>query len=216
MAIRKPTKEAYGELQHAYDFYNRRLFQSQLPNCLITMQRQRGAYGYFSGNRWKAARAKTDEIALNPEHFRVGLRETLSTLVHEMCHLWQHHFGKPGRRGYHNREWAEKMLEVGLHPSSTGQSGGKMTGDRMGDYIIRNDRFDVVTRELLAGGFKITWNDNATRLRKPAGTSGAGGSATLVTNTRQKYHCSQCGLNAWAKPNAKLVCGDCQRKLKPV
>jgi hypothetical protein len=44
----------------------------------------------------------------------------LSTLVHEMVHVWQETYGNPSRRGYHNRQWAEKMREVGLQPSSTG------------------------------------------------------------------------------------------------
>jgi hypothetical protein len=31
---------------------------------------------------------------------------SLSTLVHEMAHLQQNHFGKSSRTGYHNKEWA--------------------------------------------------------------------------------------------------------------
>jgi predicted SprT family Zn-dependent metalloprotease len=55
-----------------------------------------------------------DEIALNPRTFidRTD-REIVSTLVREMVHLWQFHFGKPGRRGYHNKQWATKMEEIG-------------------------------------------------------------------------------------------------------
>lgn len=37
----------------------------------------------------------------------------LSTLVQEMVHLWQHHFGKPGRRRYLNKQWADKMDSLG-------------------------------------------------------------------------------------------------------
>ena len=29
-------------------------------------------------------------------------------LVHEMAHLQQHHFGKPSRMSYHNKEWARR------------------------------------------------------------------------------------------------------------
>lgn len=29
------------------------------------------------------------------------------------------------------------------------------------------------------------------------------------TGTRTKFTCPTCGLNAWAKPSASLVCGDC-------
>jgi hypothetical protein len=35
-----PTLEAYGELQTAYDHYNKGLFQDQLPPCLITLHRE--------------------------------------------------------------------------------------------------------------------------------------------------------------------------------
>lgn len=52
-----------------------------------------------------------------------------------MTHLWQYHFGKPGRRGYHNKEWANKMESIGLMPSSTGQPGGDKTGDKMAEGL---------------------------------------------------------------------------------
>ncbi len=56
----------------------------------------------------------------------------LATLAHEMVHLWQHHFGKPGRGRYHNKEWAEKMKSIGLQPTTTGKDDGAETGDVMG------------------------------------------------------------------------------------
>src|SRR5262245_32979605 len=91
----------YTSLDAAYDHFNRALFGGALPPCLITMQRRRGSYGYFSGGRFArlaAAAEVTDEIALNPATFaRRTPREILSTLVHEMVHLWQHHCGAPGR-----------------------------------------------------------------------------------------------------------------------
>src|SRR5262245_14971271 len=35
--------------------------------------------------------------------------QILSTLVHEMVHGEQHHYGKPSRGGYHNKQWADWM-----------------------------------------------------------------------------------------------------------
>ena len=135
--IAKPTR-TYTSLDAAYDHFNRELFGGQLPPCLITMQRHKGAYGYFSGERFASLdnpEEVTDEIALNPAHFASRTpAATLSTLVHEMCHLWQHHFGKPSRSGYHNKEWAAKMREVGLIPIDTGQPGGKDTGQKVTHY----------------------------------------------------------------------------------
>src|SRR5437763_1308858 len=106
----KPTKE-YDSFQQAYDYFNARLFAGTLPDCLITLQRKRSARGYFWASSFTARSgdATTDEIALNPECFGRSDSEILSTLVHEMCHLWQHHYGKPSRAAYHNKEWARKM-----------------------------------------------------------------------------------------------------------
>ena len=133
-----PTRSTYQGLTEAYDFFNERLFAGRLPRCLITMQRQREAYGYFAGGRFgtKDGQEITDEIALNPAHFRSRTtEESLSTLVHEMCHLEQHHFGKPSRSGYHNKQWAGMMNAVGLIPSDTAAPGGKETGQKVSHYI---------------------------------------------------------------------------------
>src|SRR6185437_10607826 len=133
-----PTSEAYNELQVAYDHFNKALFDGALPPCLITFQREKRMMGYFSPTRFARRRdsATTDEIALNPQHFdRRSDKETLSTLAHEMVHLWQHHNGKPGRRGYHNAEWGAKMESIGLMPSHTAAPGGKRVGERMSHYI---------------------------------------------------------------------------------
>jgi hypothetical protein len=68
-----------------------------LPRCLITYQRQRNSFGYFSQGRFGTREGVeiAHEIALNPKHFRERTEEEiLATLAHEMCHLWQHEFGK--------------------------------------------------------------------------------------------------------------------------
>ena len=79
---------------------------------------------------------------MNPVYFKGrSVEEILSTLVHEQVHVWQSAFGKPGRRRYHNHEWAQKMKKVGFHPSDTGQPGGKETGERVSHYVIAGGPF---------------------------------------------------------------------------
>jgi predicted SprT family Zn-dependent metalloprotease len=157
----RPTEEAYAELQYAYDFYNKELFGGQLTSCLLTYQRSKRTFGYFSKDRFGHRDArKTHELALNPEYFAVvPLIEVLQTLVHEMTHLWQEHFGKPGRACYHNVQWAKKMEEIGLMPSSTGLPGGKRIGQSIADYMIAGGQFQQATKRLLASGFAISWFD---------------------------------------------------------
>lgn len=200
-----PTMRTYHGLDNAYAVFNAELFKDELPSCLITMQRVKKAYGYFAGGRFgsKDGSLVTDEIALNPSHFSVRTTEqSLSTLVHEMVHLWQHHFGKPSRGGYHNREWAEKMHSVGLIPSSTGEPGGKETGQRVTHYIAGGGAFETVFAKLERDGFDALyielWDDakkQAVRRKKAA--------------SKTCYTCPSCGLNAWAKPNVRLMCAEC-------
>jgi len=130
------TQAQYQAFQKAYDFFNVQLFAGVLPNVLVTLQRQAKAYGYFSPERFigRAGEEVTPELAMNPDHFRRTDNEILSTLVHEMCHLWQHAHGTPPRKSYHDREWPAKMKEVGLFPSSTAAPGGKETGQKVSHY----------------------------------------------------------------------------------
>ncbi len=100
---------------------------------------------------------KVDEIALNPNYFFYGEVELLQTLSHEMCHQWQQHHGKPSRKKYHNKEFADKMKSIGLMPSDTGKAGGKQTGQYMADYIITSGPLDKLVKEILSKHKVIDW-----------------------------------------------------------
>lgn len=151
--------EQYMRFDTAYDFYNKKLFNSSLPGAFITLQTRNRCFGYFSKERFKAIDAENtmDEIALNPDYFFYGETEIMQTLGHEMVHQWQRHFGNPSRSGYHNKEWANKMIEIGLMPSSTGEEGGLQTGQKIADYIIKGGLFDVYTQDLLSREKIIQW-----------------------------------------------------------
>lgn len=206
-----PTVLAYGHLVAAYGFFNEHLFGGSLPGCLITMQRKKNARGFFHGSRFGSRDQTeiTDEIALNPATFSIrDDKGILSTLVHEMAHLWQHHFGNPPSTSYHNREWAAKMVELGLIPSHTGKSGGRQTGRRVTHFIQPGGAFDSACDTLLRSGVLVAYvqrgEDEATetvRAKKAA--------------SKTRYTCAGCGLNIWAKPNARVGCLDCWQRLLP-
>jgi hypothetical protein len=207
--IDNPTTHTYGGLNRAYEFFNEKLFDGRLPRCLITMQRHKGAYGYFAPERFGARDTVTDEIALNPAHIAErDERATLSTLVHEQAHLWQQHFGKPSRGGYHNKEWGTKMKQLGLHPSSTAEPGGKETGQRVSHYIIDGGAFDLAYAEFAATGaidlFSDRWNESDEKKKARA----------KKAESKTAFECPGCGLKAWAKPTAALMCGECDIPLE--
>jgi len=155
------TRDSYAELQLVYDTFNSKLFESKLPGCLLTLQREKRTYGYFSSKRFGNTLGQIiDEIALNPSYLGVTpLIETLQTIGHEMAHQWQAHFGTPGRGRYHNEEFAAKMVSIGLMPSHTGKPGGRRTGDCMADYPIEGGLFLKVCSELINADFRISWYD---------------------------------------------------------
>lgn len=155
----------------------------------------------------------TDEIAMNPTYFGVvNTNETMETLVHEMVHMWQSHFGKSGRRKYHNKEWGDKMEQLGLMPSSTGKPGGKRTGDRVHHYPIENSAFVRACKNLLSKNFRITWADRFPAVSKEEAEGLEGVMIEIQPPpkaTRTKYTCPTCTTNVWGKPALNLVCGDC-------
>jgi hypothetical protein len=198
-----PTSCQYGNLVEAYDYFNQRLFDGRLPRCMITLRANRSTCGFFAGKRFgeKIGSDIVDEIALNPKHFKDSpTEEVLQTLVHEMVHGEQLHFGNPSRGRYHNREWGALMKRVGLYPSNTGKPGGRETGQQMMEYVIEGGPFAVACAELIANGFTIQyvdlWSD-----RPPPPLS------------KLKYICPSCNNQDvyWAKPKLKynFICGYC-------
>jgi hypothetical protein len=193
------TLKEYQGFQRAYDFFNRELFAGSLPQVLVTLQRHANTRGYFAPFRFKGRIEKQSvhELALNPDNFTGRSDELiLSTLTHEMCHVWQETHGEPSRRGYHNRQWAEKMREIGLQPTSTGEPVGMETGQGVTHYILPEGRFASTYAQLASSGFQLHWQSLP-----------AGGSKTK--SSKRKFTCPECGQNAWAKPGAILICGQC-------
>lgn len=198
----QPTTDTYPVLQDAYDHFNEHIFDGLLPNCLITLSAElKKAYGYYRNHPFAHTKMKdqsTDEISLNPFTFAGRSdRDIYSTLVHEMVHLWQHHFGKDNKKTAHDKEWANKMEEIGLMPSSTGAPGGKRTGRRVSHYIIEGGAFDIAEKK-----FKgvIAWR-------------GAPIERVKKGSKRTKYSCPMCETNAYGKPGLSLICGDCDEHM---
>jgi predicted SprT family Zn-dependent metalloprotease len=196
------TAAAYSSLQEAWDYFNGKLFDGKLRDCLITLQRHKGAYGYFHAQRFRSLEKggeERDEIALNPAAFEGRSHEAiLSTLVHEMCHSWQQQFGKPSRTGYHNREWVAEMKRIGLTPFSVGKpNGGNGTGHKVTHTIDAEGPFKVACDAFLALGRPLLYHDQL-----------EGREAAKKRASKTKYTCPKCGANAWAKPATLLLCGE--------
>ncbi len=204
MTAPKPTREQFAAFERMFAHFNARLFGRSLPACMLNFSRAAKSSGFFAPSRWEElqgkARAAHHEISLNPStlKFRKPI-EVASTLVHEMVHLWQEENGKPSRAGYHNEEWAKKMEEVGLAPSSTGEPGGARVGQKMTHYIVKGGAFEVAYKALPSdAAFPFTCGEPTKEKKKKA------------AKNKVKYTCEGCGANVWGKPDLSIRCVECK------
>jgi predicted SprT family Zn-dependent metalloprotease len=210
-AYPNPMK-AYDVLDNAFDYFDGRLFRSELRPCLITVQRRRSACGFFAPARFRSHDETdiADEIGLDPRYWgppRTDI-DNLAVLVHEMCHLWQFHYGKPGRGGYHNREYARKMFEVGLVTSNTGEPEGRPTGRSMSHYVTAGGPFDRVCAELLSSGFVIPYHEIMAQSEEDHRRQRS------RAESKTNYVCPCGQARVWGKPGLKLACRPCDAELE--
>ena len=227
-----PTEQQFEALNKAYQYFNLALFDGQLPGCILNFSRKKNTHGFMAPGRWRRVgedNYSTHEISLTPYTLYREPILVFSTLVHEQAHLWQVEFGKPSRSGYHNKEWAEKMKEVGLQPSDTGKPGGNETGQHMTHYIIEEGRYEKAFNEMpkeytlpftsLEGDLmKSLLTGSIGGTGKPGEPEPTSGGVTAGGKTREKtkYTCPGCRVNVWGKPGLNLSCGDCNERLEAV
>ena len=116
-----------------------------------------------------------------------------------MAHVWQQTHGQVPRRSYHDRQWAAKMKEIGLQPSNTGEPGGKETGQSVSHYILPGGAYAKAYAKLAASGFELSWQSRPDH----------GEERKKKRASKTKFTCPECNQNAWAKPDALLLCGAC-------
>ncbi len=189
--------------QEIFDFFNDNLFEGRLPHVILNFSRSSAkTIAFLKPKTWSPEsgedKASISEISLSPRFLDRSKKETFSTIVHEQCHLWQHTFGTPGRPGYHNMEWAEKMLEVGLKPIT---ANGKMTGQSVSHEILADGKFEKVFK-VIEKELKLPFLVLNENIKNPSKAS------------RSKYSCSKCMAIVYGKRNLKIVCGVCNVQYK--
>lgn len=218
----KPTTEQFESYQKLFDYFNEHLFGGFLPNVILNFSRKNQVAGFFSRNSWKYNEGKEcHEISINPTSLCHGKKYVIQTLVHEMCHLWQHEFGKPSRTGYHNKQWSHKMESCGLMPSDTGKEGGNMTGQKMSDYLLPGGKLEKLIEAmpeeiwLPLKSLEYMPEEIIDEILSELEDNDVFGEMVAIKNPKPKsknkvkFSCPGCGLNVWGKETVRVICADC-------
>lgn len=206
-------------LHGAYKYFNKVLFGNQLPECVLSFSRKKNSHGFLAPYQWRKRNSNdhdTHEIFVTPVTLSHTPIEMYSNLVHDMIHLWQLVFGNPSRNGYHNREWAEKMKEVGLMPSDTGKPNGKETGQKMTHYIVTGGNYDR-TFQTMPQKFILPFTSIDGDLMKGKDDIKTGSKYTKKrlklrppSQNKTCYECPGCQVKVWGRPNLQIRCESCQ------
>jgi predicted SprT family Zn-dependent metalloprotease len=210
-----PTTDQYRQFQYLHGYFNEKL-RLGVQAAMLAFSRKARTFGYFAADRWRdhgEDSSRVSEIALNPDCLSHTAREIAATIVHEMVHQWQHEHGeKKSRRGYHNAEWASKMENVGLMPSSTGKPGGNKTGAKMSDYVIEGGPFAVAFDELPPGALLPFISGGA-----EAGDGGLPKPPKPKDPSKTPFVCAGgCKSRMWGKPSLQATCKACGFDFVPV
>src|SRR5579883_509334 len=111
-----PTAKMSWAIQTAYDHFNARLFNNELPHLLLNLSRSKpGVMGFFAPDMWQGVGGDVCELSLTPECTNRRAEDVFATLVHEMAHFLDHVRGlKPKSPGYHAKPWFDTMNKIGL------------------------------------------------------------------------------------------------------
>lgn len=209
---------AIDELQRTFKKLNDIYFGGKLEKPVITILTDSvgGAYGWISVH--KAWSSKDNqyyrEINLCAEYLNRPAELVITTLLHEMCHLWniQQNIQDCSRSGtYHNGKFKEAAEKCGLIVERS---------DKYGYCITKpsQELIEFVKKEVRAGCFKLermkTYRDSTPKTT----TTGEDGKEKTISRTKQsmrKYACPKCKLIVRASKDVteKLLCIDCNEIL---
>jgi predicted SprT family Zn-dependent metalloprotease len=183
----------------AFTHLNEELYGGKLPIPMLMLTRDRRiTMGHFAPRRWAGRRGdeRIHEIAVN---VNCGAnREPVTVfgvLAHEMTHLWQQEHGHPTRNGYHNKEWEREARRIGLLIQGGGQK------------VHTEVEPEGLTEAAIASMPKAAAFPWISAEVDSLGALRPKGQPQVRSGHRSRYTCPICGLHAWAKPEASLVCG---------
>jgi rubrerythrin len=188
------------ELERLFRQLNTLYFNDKLPRPIITVQSsgKRPAFGWCSNDKRWHENGKTPayyEINISAEYLTRSDAEIVTTLLHEMVHLYCSVNGikDTSRSGtYHNERY-------------------KAVAEAHGLIITKNDKYgwhdSTLQESSVLDILKV--NSQVFKVARQAAQTKTGGKKS----SSRKYICPECGMTVRATKEVNIVCGDCQEPM---
>lgn len=197
-------------LQNAYRYFNSHLFTPifghPVPEAILTLTSKKSAKGYYHHKRFNASGDRISEISICYNNLAYTTFDILSTLAHEMAHYEDftvNYRPNKGRNGYHDKQWASIMRQIGLIPYcvDNGAKPGKETGFKVTHTIEEHGKFAVVATQFLSmyGDFPLAQNREVVigqvkkKKTRPVAKCDCGTSFSLPYGLNITITCNKCG-----------------------
>lgn len=108
-----PYRETITFLHQWVDRFNAEFCGGRLPRAAVSLSRdRRSRLGWYLPSR--DGLSLNYRVNLNTRHLTRKTDEVLETLLHELLHLEEHLFGKPGKGNYHTRGFQKRCEDLGI------------------------------------------------------------------------------------------------------
>lgn len=219
----KPNVEQNEGLLNMFNHFNAELFSGKLPVPYLELTRdKRVLTGFFAPDQWENEEGeKYHVIAINSNMLKndQDTIELCLTLVHEMVHLEQHVEGTASRRAYHNTAFVKRCKELGLECIDPSTKEPVTCGQSLTDRLILDSPMEAAITDMpddcMLSYVPVQEYEPEPNVVALVSTANGNGDAEpkRKPGSRTRYTCPLCGLNAWAKHNAKLNCGECAARM---
>ena len=195
-------------LENAFWILNRIYFNDELPEAVITIQSSQRAYGHITVRKiWKDSFDSYHEINISAEHLNRPVENIISTLLHEMTHLYamENNIKDTSNGGrYHNKRFKEIAEARDLKISHSQYIGWSVTEptDRLKE-VIKENGLDKEIDYVRMGQFMAA-----------GGNGGTDGNPPKKKSSTRKYMCMGCRNSVRATKEVNIMCMDCGLKME--
>ena len=183
-------------LDGLFEFFNEKLFHSELPRPVITVQfdGRSNRSGWCTKSKvWKGDGGEAYEINLSARNLNKPIAETAADLLHETCHYFARlrdykDLNANGR--YHNKLFKRICEMHGLNAEEEGGKGYAKTSLTLDSGHLLKEYTDKNPPEFI---YRIAEKK---------------GLPVRINNVR-KYFCPVCGSKVKATRSVNIICADC-------